>query len=308
MQDILQQILQLLGGVTSTQSSVTVREWLETWYATYKAPYRKTSTLQQLQMRIDRYILPTIGNVNLSALTGMQLQELLNGISADNIRVKVAGILRDSLTRAVKNRLLLFNPFDSVEIPAHHAIHYRPLEFAEQNVVLTNIADRVKLSAMWVLLCTGMRVGEFLALDFTADISTTTNEICIGKSLNVCTGEITTPKTANGVRRIPYTPRLITHIKRLQAYQASGKTFNYAMLRSYFCRLFKRCNIPNANLYSFRHTFISLCHLAEIPAKYVQYWAGHSDINLTLNTYTHILRKGTSPFFEYIKNLKANIL
>ena len=79
------------------------------------------------------------------------------------------------------------------------------------------------------------------------------------------------------------------------------------MLRSYFRRKFDRCGIENANLYSFRHTFVTLCHLAEIPAKYVQYWAGHSDMNLTLNTYTHILRKGTSPFFEYIKGLKSAV-
>lgn len=307
MEEILQQLLLLLGK-TTPKSTVTLREWLQTWYTTYKAPYRKKSTLLQLQTRIEQYILPTLGDIPLSALTGMQLQILLNEITADNMRIKVAGILRDSLTRAVKNHLLLFNPFDSVEIPAHHAIHYRPLEFTEQNALLSDNTDRVKLSVLWILLCTGMRIGEFLALDFIKDISTATSEICVSKSLSTRTGEITTPKTVNGIRRIPYTPRLIGHIKRLQAYQESGKRFNYSMIRSYFCRKFARCGINNANLYSFRHTFITLCHLAEIPPKYVQYWAGHSDINLTLNTYTHIMRKGSSPFFEYIKGLKSTIL
>lgn len=307
MQEILQQIIQLLTQ-TGAQSSFTVKEWLNDWYKTYKEPYRKTSTLNQLRERMDKSIIPVIGGMKLTELTGLEIQSLLNNIQASNLRTKVASVLRDSLDRAVKNRLILFNPFDSVEIPVHHRTHYRPLEFAEQNILLRDESDRVKNSVMWFLLCTGMRIGEFLALDFEKDILSATSEIQVTKNMNVQTGEITTPKTSNGIRRIPFTPRLTGHICRLQKYTASGKKFGYAMLRSYFVRKYKRCNIEGANLYSMRHTFITLCHLAEIPPKYVQYWAGHSDINLTLNTYTHILRKGSSPFFEYIKGLKQTII
>ena len=195
MNELLQQLMQLLGGLPNAENSVTVREWLKTWYDTYKAPYRKASTLYQIQTCLDRFILPAFGDEKLTALTGMRIQTLLNGITASNMREKVAGILRDSLNRAVKNRLILFNPFDSVEIPAHHSVHYRPLEFSEQNALLAEQNDRVKLSAMWVLLGTGMRIGEFLALDFADDVSLKTSEISIRKSINTHTGELTTPKT-----------------------------------------------------------------------------------------------------------------
>lgn len=308
MQNILQEILRLISNASGAQSDMTVSEWLQVWYNTYKLPYRKSTTLSQLQARIDRYIIPAIGNVKLTEVTGMQLQTLLNGIRADNMRQKVAGILHDSFDRAVKNNMLLLNPFQSVEIPAHHSVHYRPLEFTEQTALLNSVSDRVKLSVLWVLACTGMRIGEFLALDFKQDISMSTNEILISKSMNTRTGEVTTPKTSNGIRRIPYTPRLISHLMRLREYSAKGGKFNYPMLRSYFRRKYDACGILHANLYSLRHTFVTMCHLAEIPVKFIQYWAGHSDIDLTLNTYTHVLRKGISPFFEYIKGLKKAVL
>ena len=78
MQNILQEILRLISNASGAQSDMTVSEWLQVWYNTYKLPYRKSTTLSQLQARIDRYIIPAIGNVKLTEVTGMQLQTLLN--------------------------------------------------------------------------------------------------------------------------------------------------------------------------------------------------------------------------------------
>lgn len=41
--------------------------------------------------------------------------------------------------------------------------------------------------------------------------------------------------------------------------------------------------------------------------KKIQAMAGHSDVNLTLNVYTHVLKKGGSKFLQYIKQLKKEV-
>lgn len=48
-------------------------------------------------------------------------------------------------------------------------------------------------------------------------------------------------------------------------------------------------NLPDILLYDLRYTSATLFLLAEVPAKVVSERLGHSTINLTLDTYSHVL-------------------
>jgi integrase len=62
-----------------------------------------------------------------------------------------------------------------------------------------------------------------------------------------------------------------------------------------------------ANLHSLRHTFLSLCYLAGVKPKFMQVIAGHSKFEMTMNVYTHMLKKGKSHILTYIRKLAAYI-
>lgn len=83
------------------------------------------------------------------------------------------------------------------------------------------------------------------------------------------------------------------------------ENMSYTATRSYFRRLFEKLKVEFV-LHSFKHTFISNCYYVGIPDKQIQIWAGHSKVETTINTYTHIL-SGNSIFLEYAEKLKKSL-
>lgn len=289
------------------QNNITYGEWLLQWYNLYKKPKLKSSTLRCYNMYIQNNLIPAFGNILLSSLNGNDIQKYLNSIPQNNTRVKLGNMLRSSLSKACKTKLLSSNPYDAVEIPALRSNHYKALGFDVQNQILSSIKNELYLHVFWVLVCSGLRIGEFVALDFDKDINYKDCEINVSKSIATSTKVIDTPKSKNSVRVVFFDKMLLPHLKYLKNFQKRNGNITYSMVSSYFKRLYKTLKIKGYNLHSFRHTFISLCYNVGIREKQIQILAGHSDINMTLNTYTHVLKIGKSPFLDYFKRLKNKL-
>ena len=56
-----------------------------------------------------------------------------------------------------------------------------------------------------------------------------------------------------------------------------------------FKELLKKTDLPNVRFHDLRHTAAPLMHQQGTHPKVVQERLGHSDISLTLNTYSHVL-------------------
>lgn len=217
-------------------------------------------------------------------------------------------IINASLEKAVKLRKIQYNPYNAVELPRTKKKHYMPLTYDQQNRLLGLKLVEHYEAVIWFMCCTGVRVSEFLALDFEKDIDDEKKVIHITKGIDIITNEMNdTPKTETSVRDIPYTAGLEKYIKVLRAFQAGGRKLTYDGVRNYFKRRYENLGYKGLNIHTFRHTFVSLCYAVETPVKVIQKWAGHASIDVTLNVYTHVLEPGTSPLLEYVKTLKAGL-
>ena len=281
---------------------VTVGKCFDYWYETYVKARLKESTRRSYELYIAEYLKPGLGSLRLHDVSGDDLQRFLMGIEQPNTRKKLAYMLRPAFKKAVVLGKIDRNPFDAVELPGYEYEHYRPLEFFEQNAVLEAIAgNRLQTAVFWVISCTGLRIGEFLALDFAADVDYTNNFISVTKGLDIHTGKIiSSPKTKKGKRKVPFLPALVPHLQYLRD---CGRKLSYNVVRCYFWRIYRRCGFKRLNLHSLRHTFISLAYYAGIKEKYIQVMVGHSKIDTTLDIYTHLLKPGTSPILDYVREL-----
>lgn len=303
----IRQVIKLLSFLVD-DSSETYAEWLREWFLLYKKDKLKDRTLSDMEGYIEKRIVPAFGNLKLSEINGTDLQRFVNSIEAGNTRRKISFILNASLRKAVALQKLLYNPFDAVDVAGYRKGNYRALEFDEQNMIWNyyqnpvayfNYLNVEPMKAVFVFLCcTGMRVGEFLALDFKKDIDRRKLTIRINKSMDKETGKITTTKTEMSTRTIVFLPSLLPYIKTLGANE-----YTYYGISEHFRKLYKRLGIVGANVHSFRHTFTSMCYRAGIRDKYIQLYVGHSDIKTTMNVYTHKLFHGTSVLYEYIQDL-----
>ena len=303
----IKEVIRLLSFLVDDCSEL-YGAWLHKWHELYKRDKLKTRSAQSLEKYINSRIIPALGKIPLSELTGTQLQAFVNSIERGNTRKKISFILNASLRKAVALRKILFNPFDSVEVPGYRKGHYRALEFDEQNAIWNYYLNPVAYfnylnvepmkAVFFFLCCTGMRIGEFLALEWHKDVDRHKRVIRIYKSMDKETGKISSTKTECSTRTIKYLPELQPYMDTIAANE-----YTYYGVSEHFRKLYKRLGIAGANVHSFRHTFVSMCYNAGIRDKYIQLYVGHADIVTTMNVYTHSLDRGTSPLYEYIQDL-----
>ena len=171
---------------------------------------------------------------------------------------------------------------------------YRAITFSEQNKILAAIDNPKYLGFFRFCCCTGMRACEALSVK-VKDIDKRKGLI-----------HITLPdtKTKKHQRTIPYLPELFDDISLSNTYLFADITDDGS--KQYFCTLYKRLKLELCR-HSARHTFISVCMHIGVDKQQVQQWAGHTDIKMTTDTYTHKLRKGTSPVLTYLNELKKKL-
>lgn len=285
----------LIAGTNTKKKEkqiLILSDWFNKWYDTYKKPYNGVSSLNMIKTYMHKHILPSLGKKPLNRVTGLDLQDFINQFAdKPNTQSKIGGVLNGALEKARKLQLIKVNPFEMVELTPHRRESFRALEFSEQQLIY-NAIDEPKYRRLFMFCCcTGIRIGRVLELR-TEDFDFRRMEITVVK------------KQKKGLREVYKVPFLANLIDL----PATGKIFTefqYSGARIYFDKLFRKLNIEKVNIHSFRHTFISMCYHIGIKDKQIQAWAGHSTLEMTMDTYTHLLKtSANSPILSYLQELK----
>ena len=302
---MMSEMLDLLkNGNVSTE---LYGDYLLRWYELYKLPKNCKKTNDFMFYYITQRISPVLGNIPLNKLSGDVIQKFLSGIKANNTRVKIGQIIKSSLTKAVKLRLLIYNPFDAVEVMSYKKNHYRAITLEEQSLLLGTIKNPLYFSVFYIMVCTGLRIGEFLALD-SQSVSFDKRYLAVRRTVNIQTGELQNrTKTYTSMRKIPFLNELTPFLKILLAFVDSKGLLTYNQVKKYFQKLFKKDNISGVNLHSFRHTFGCMCYRAGIKDKTIQRLMGHASLDVTMNTYVDVMGGGFSPLDRYFEKYKKEV-
>jgi len=303
----------------------TVGEFAQEWLTTI-APTVRPSTLDKYQRDLRAHVIRHIGFVLLSKLDGPALNRLwaqlavsgrkaarpggpVSGLSAksvENVAMTVHRMLRD----AVRWGRLPKSPADMADRPKRSASH-RPIK-AWSAETLRSFLEATRddeLSALWMLIATtGLRRGEALGLRWS-DIDLETgraqiNQTVIAIGWNVHFGQ---PKTQAGRRPIALDPATVEvlreHQRGILARPASAGTGGDQLVfcepdgapchpeRVYqaFRRAVIRHRLPPIPLHGLRHTWATLALQMDVHPRVVQERLGHSNVAITLQTYSHVL-------------------
>lgn len=233
----------------------------------------------------------------------------------------IRGVVRPAFQMAVEDDLLLKNPFefqlntvvvnDSVTREAITRQQERDfLEFVKNDKHFCRYYDGI-----YVLFKTGLRISEFVGLT-KKNLDFENNRIIVDHQLQRTRNMeyvIMDTKTESGERMVPMTPevkecfqRILTNRKKpkvepmVEGY--SGFLFldknNNPMValhwEKYFQHIREKYNkiykvqMPVVTPHVARHTFCSNMAKSGMNPKTLQYIMGHSEIGVTLNTYTHL--------------------
>ena len=233
----------------------------------------------------------------------------------------IRGVVRPAFKMAVDDDLLLKNPFDfqlhtvvvndSVTRDAITRQQERDfLEFVKNDKHFCRYYDGI-----FILFKTGLRISEFVGLT-VGNIDFENNRIIVDHQLQRTRNMeyvIEDPKTEHGVRMVPMTPEVKECFKRvienrkkpkvepiIQGYSKflfldkNNKPMVALHWEKYFHHICLKYNsiykvqMPKVTPHVCRHTFCSNMAKSGMNPKTLQYIMGHSEIGITLNTYTHL--------------------
>lgn len=233
----------------------------------------------------------------------------------------IRGVLRPAFQLAVDNDYVRKNPFafdlgtviynDSVTREALSRDDERKfLKFVKEDSHFCKYYDGI-----YILFNTGLRISEFVGLTLK-DIDFENMKINVDHQLQRNNGigyNIRDTKTESGGRLVPMTEEVAECFRRIIQNRKTPKVepmvdgyVGFLFLdkdehpmvamhwEKYFQHIVEKYNniykiqMPKVTPHVCRHTFCSRMASARMNPKTLQYIMGHSDISVTLNTYTHL--------------------
>jgi integrase len=299
-------------GTHVEPSKQTVRDYLEEWLTAIETTIKPSSFVRYRDI-IRKAMLPELGGLRLAALTPARIQKFYSamtksGRSPSTIEL-YHNVLHRALDQAVKWRLIVANPCDSVEAPRREEAEMQTWTMEQMRTFLAATADH-QWAALWRLaLMTGMRRGELLALRW-GDVDLEKGTLAVRRTLTRGADGLTygEPKSRSGRRSIALPPSCVAALRRHRAKQTERRWLagpgwqdtdlvfdgGYGggvapnTLYGTFKRLSAHVGLPELRFHDLRHTAATLSLGEGIHPKIVQEMLGHSDISMTLNRYSHV--------------------
>ncbi len=143
------------------------------------------------------------------------------------------------------------------------------------------LTGRDEEAALFVLLRTGLRLGELLALQ-AADWDKERKVLHVQRSVN--------GPTKSGRRRVVDVPDDAARLLDYACALHQGFLFRLCdrTLRRHMERACQRAGIPQFRIHDLRHTRVTHLLLAGVPVAYVSEQAGHASPSYTMRVYGHV--------------------
>lgn len=330
---------EVLRDEKGVRPNVTLKDWYEEWFEKFKVPQLKsTSSIKSYNRKTKNTFISILGEKRVKDITQINLQVATNelaekGYGERTIREAI-GVLRECLDIAVINRIIPVNPCVGLLVKSTYTQHKRRvMTHEEQDLFLNEAKSSYYYEAYAILLLTGIRIGEFSGLQWQ-DINFVDKEIYIKRSMSTAyidgtkIEELTTPKTFNSFRTIPFfgeTEDLLKSWKKKQAeirdkmgdrWRAKpefgdlvftstvGSPVTRYVIAHDLTKIVQNINLrelykasaegrppktfERLHPHAFRHTFATRCFEKGLDPLFIQSIMGHANYSTTIS-YTHVL-------------------
>lgn len=300
-------------GVLNPGPTQTVEEFLRRWLEETARPSVRDSTYRSYRRLAELHIIPRLGRIRLTALTPQHVQSLLNEKARSHLSPRtvhhIRAVLRCALNKAMRWGLVIRNVAELVDLPRIPRAERLTLDADDARTFLEVVRGHDHEALYTVALALGLRQGEALGLKWE-DIDFAKRTLTVRRALQRVNGKMTfvEPKSATSRRTIPLPGIAVDALRRHQERQSTarfrpgppwdglvftssvGTPMSARNLFRAFKKLLKRAGLPRAiRFHDLRHSCASLLLAQGISPRTIMETLGHSQISLTLNTYSHVV-------------------
>lgn len=248
----------------------------------------------------------------------IKLQEDGRGYSTIH---SVRGVVRPAFQMAVDDDLIRKNPFEFqlATVVVNDSVTREAITRKQEREFLRFVKEdehfKRYYDGIFILFKTGLRISEFCGLtisniDFENRTINIDHQLQRKRNMEYV---IETPKTSCGMRKIPMTDEVYECFKRIVSNRKKPKVepiidgycgflyldkndmpmvaLHWEKYMQHICQKYNkiyRVQMPSVTPHICRHTYCSNMAKSGMNPKTLQYLMGHSDIGVTLNTYTHV--------------------
>ncbi|WP_029091987.1 site-specific integrase [Brochothrix thermosphacta] len=316
-------LLEIEQGGLKKNKKYKYHEVATMWLEQYKNTV-KESTYAKTLFYFEKHILPIFGNLYINNITASTCQKAINKWHKKKYAMYKLWFNYTSkiFEYAITLNIIDINPTVRVTIPKKMAIiqeddysnFYNKEELQHFFKCLEADNRYMQLTLFRILAFSGIRVGEALALNWqdinfkesTIRINKTVSQGIHGKTL------VQTPKTKTSIRTLSIDPQTINILKTWRRKQKeyylmcgintlkprqlifSNKNNTFLESRSivYLMNsIVEKHNLKRITTHGLRHTHCSLLFESGANLQDVKERLGHSDIQTTMNIYTHVTEK-----------------
>lgn len=330
------------NGSYREPSKLSVAEWFKVWIEEYQKPSLRQTTWESYNMQIEKHILPSIGHIRLSELQTYHLQALYNDKQKDGARLDgkpgplsprsvryIHTICHACLEQAKKEGRIFVNPAEAVRLPKDPKKDIQYLDTEQVKIFLSEARKSKYFAAFFLVLNTGLRRGELLALRWK-DVDLKNGTIKVNQGLVRTKSGLTfqEPKTKLSKRTIGISREVINELKfhwRRQEgekeraeedYKNNGLVFCNELgeplcpsgFRRHYDRILKRARLGKIPFHALRHTFATLALQQGTDYRTIQEAMGHHNVAFTLDVYSGVTDKMKQEATDKIGSLMASCL
>lgn len=317
LDDKVQKKKQELEYGALNNANMKVKVWAERWLETYKKPNIVHRNYTNYRGIINNIIVPRIGNLKMSDIQHIHLQDLLNSLTTYSFWYVnyVKNTLSGMFSIALDNKIIRSDPAHGLIVSNKLSKGSHRVMRADEEKALVKVCDthRFGLFPLFMLYC-GMRNGEALALTWN-DIDIKERIINIDKALESGKGQIKAPKTPSGVRKVPIPKIFLERLKK----EKEGKDLNALVVTTYKGTQCKDVNVYWKSIkkemdisagaeakdgkivksalwededdaltpYCLRHTYCTNLFRSGVHINVAKYLMGHSNVQIVTEIYGH---------------------
>lgn len=286
-------------------------------------------TTYNVYMRIcKKYIIPLLGDIKLCDVKPIHIQnyvdDLLDLLSPKTLKIHL-NILNLAFKRAYRLKLIKENVVQFVEVPKSKKFKNEIYNAEDMRILLEKCKGTSLELPIVIASGLGLRISEILGLtwnniDFN-DFTITVEKITVRDNGKVILKE---PKTESSVRTITAPKEIITMLKQLKKDRLAAKLRGEKSHRElifydknlepiapdviskkfrYFLEI---NNLKHIRFHDLRHSHVTMLIDAKVPIKVISERVGHSNVNTTLNIYSHALKEMDQEASDKISNTLFN--
>lgn len=321
----------------------SVKDYMNSWLVNVKQNQLKPKSYDRLEQTLLYDVYPYIGEIQLQAIKADDIQNMLNELKKDGKAYSTIKKAYDAVNSCFKlgieKRTISTNPAVGVIIPNKKLFPAQKIPFYTQDeakrlieqatICWPNGTRRYPLGSFVPLIInTGLRMGELLALKWDEDIDFENKTLTVHKNISLVKNrkedhekkyelllQDSVKTDAGQDRSIPLNEQAINALLDLKSVTGNSpfvmttKNETHVSPRNIdriFRRIAKAAGFEEEKIFgvhSLRHTFATLLLSNGVEIKTVSELLGHSDVTITYNTYIHVIKDQKRKALAAIPNL-----